>query len=311
MTRYALQRLTALFPILLLVSVIVFLVMRLLPGDPADIFAPPDAQFGVSMQVRERVHQELGLDQPLPVQYLAWDLRVIRGDLGNSLRYQRPALMLARERAPKTVMLVMLSTALACLIAVPVGFLAAMRQGTAFDWGATGLALVGHALPAFVLGPLLVLVFSVWLRWFPSLDSLVLPVVALGVSTAGLLVRHVRSGVLDELGKDYVRSARAKGLRPHVVQLHHVLPNALPVTIAVLATSIGYQLGGAVIVEQIFGWPGLGSLMFDAITGRDYAVVQTLALLATLVFSIVNLVADLARASIDPRLRDATWTEGR
>lgn len=305
MIRYAFLRVAYWFPVLLLSSAIVFALMRLLPGDPINLLYPPEAQALLSEEDRQRLRSQLGLDRPLPVQYVAWGATLLRGDLGISLRYRRPVLELVRDRAPRTAALVVGSTALAVLIALPVGFLAATRRGSVFDWGASALALLSLSVPAFALGTLLVLVFAVRLRLVPSIDHLLLPTVTLGLTSAGILVRYVRSGVLEELPKAYVQQARAKGLGPTRVQRRHVLPNAIPDALTVLAAVIGYLLGGAVVVEQVFGWPGLGLLMFESITGRDYAVVQALALLSALVFSGVNLAADLARAALDPRVRAA------
>lgn len=301
MLRFIANRVLASIPVLLVASVIVFGAMRLLPGDPIDALYPADA--AVSPEARAELRQELGLDQQLPAQYLHWLGRILQGDLGTSVRAQRPVTALIVEPARATGELALIGTVLGLLVALPLGTLAATRRGRLLDFGATGLALTGISVPAFALGTFLALVFGVWLGWVPTVGNLVLPAVTVAIGTAGFLVRAVRSDVLDQLSRDYVRTARGKGLPASMVYGAHVLPNALPVTVSVLATTLGYQLGGVVVVEQVFDWPGLGTLMFQSITGRDYAVVQAIALIAVLAFVVVNLTADVVRAALDPRLR--------
>lgn len=303
MIRYASIRLLIWIPTFLVASAMVFLVIRLLPGDPLDTLYPGVMRGTLTPADEARIRAELDLDRPVAVQYVLWLDDVAHGRLGDSVRYRVPVSDLLRRRAPHTATLVGSSLALALLVAIPVGFLAATRRGGAVDWGASALALAGLSVPPFALGTVLALVLGVWWRIVPTVGDLRLPTVTLGIAITGYLVRYVRSGVLDELPKDYVRLARSKGVSPPTVYLRHVLPNAIPDTLTVVAASIGYGLGGAVIVEQIFNWPGLGLLMFEAVTSRDYAVVQALALLSAFVFSAVNLIADLARAAIDPRLR--------
>lgn len=310
MTGYVARRLASWVPVLLLSSVLVFAMMRILPGDPIDVMFPAGTQALLTSEARAELNRELGLDRSLPRQYVAWLRTLGSGELGTSLRYRRPVLELLGERGPKTAALVAGSTVIAILIAVPVGVLAALRRGTIADWGASALALVGLSIPSFALGTALVLLFAVRWRLVPSIDDLRLPMVTLGLTSAGVLVRYVRSAVIDELPKEYVRTARAKGLMSLPVLVVHVLPNSLPNVITVLASIIGYQLGGVIVVEQVFNWPGLGLLMFESITGRDYAVVQALALVSAIVFSCVNLAADVTRAAIDPRLRDRVTHRG-
>lgn len=299
---YALRRLLVAIPILVLASMIVFAAMRLLPGDPVDALYPADAS--VSPGAKVALRAALGLDEPLPVQYLLWLMHAVRGDLGTSVRVSRPVAELLRTRGLATLQLVALSTLLGVALALPLGILAALHQGRVADHGATALALIGLSVPGFALGTGLALVFGVWLHWVPTAGNLVLPVATQALGTAGILVRPVRAGMLDQLRREYVRTARSKGIANRAVLWQHVLPNALPVTVSVLATIVGYQLGGAIVVEQVFAWPGLGQLLFESVTGRDYAVVQGIALTAVVAFALVNLAADLTRVSLDPRLRD-------
>lgn len=298
---YTFRRLLAVVPVLLLASLVVFAAMRLLPGDPVDALYPADAS--VSPAAKAALRAELGLNEPLPVQYGRWLVRAVRGDLGTSARVRRPVVELLRTRGLATLQLVVLSTLCGVAFALPLGIVAALHRGRLADRGATVIALVGLSVPGFALGTALALVFGVWLQWVPTAGVLTLPVVTQAFGTAGILVRAVRSGVLDQRGRDYVRTARGKGLAPHVVQWRHLLPNALPVTVSVLATTVGYQLGGAVVVEQVFAWPGLGQLLFESVTGRDYAAVQGIALTAAVTYVCVNLAADLVRAALDPRIR--------
>jgi len=301
MRTFAIERLLVCIPVLLIISIVVFAAMRMLPGDPVDALYPADAS--VSPEAKAELRRELGLDQPLPVQYLRWLQKTAGGDLGTSIRSRQPVTSMLWLRWKATAQLVLWSTLLALAIALPAGTIAAFRRGSVIDTGVSMLALTGLSIPNFALGTLLALCFGVWLHWTPTAGSLVLPVMTLGIGTAGILVRSVRSSMLDQLGGDYVRTARGKGLGPAAVQIVHILPNAAPTMVTILATVIGYQLGGAFIIEQIFAWPGLGQLLFQSISGRDYATVQGIALLSTVTYLIVNLVADLGRAMLDPRLR--------
>lgn len=301
MVFYVAKRVVLSLPILFIVTVIVFVSVRLLPGDPVD--ALYSAEASVSEVARAALRHELGLDQPLPVQYVRWLSRILSGDLGMSIRMRQPVLALIVRRAGATLPLVAWSTLLALAIAIPIGTLAAQRRGSPFDYAAVALALLGLSIPGFALGTFFALVFGVWLRLVPTAGSITLPIVTLGITTAGILVRNVRSSMLDELGRDYVRTARGKGLSAGVVLRRHILPNALPVTVSVLAVQIGYLLGGTVVIEQVFAWPGLGLLLFDAVGARDYAVVQGVVLFIAAAYVFINLTADIIRAALDPRIR--------
>jgi ABC-type dipeptide/oligopeptide/nickel transport system permease component len=303
MLGFIVRRCLAAIPVLLLASLLVFCAMRLLPGDPVDALYPANAS--VSPAARSALRVELGLDQPLPVQYLRWLLHTASGDLGTSLRQRRPVVQLIAQRAPLTGVIVLASTILAVVVAVPLGFVAAARRGTLIDHAASGVAISGLSVPGFALGTLLALVFGVWLHLVPTVGRAELPIVTQAVAAAGILVRNIRGGVLEELGKDYIRTARGKGLDSWTSLARHALPNSLPVGISVLATIVGYELGGSVVIEEVFGWPGLGSLLFDSVAGRDFAVVQGVALVAVATYTLVNVAADLGRAMLDPRVRVA------
>jgi ABC-type dipeptide/oligopeptide/nickel transport system permease component len=260
-------------------------------------------QSSLSVEARAKIRQDLGLDQPLPVQYIRWLGRMVHGDLGTSVRRDRPVLEMIGERLPNTFLLVAFGTAIALLVALPLGFLGALHQGTLFDRMVTASSLVGLSIPDFALGTTLALVFGVWLRLLPTAGHPLLPAIVLGTMTTGLLTRTVRSSVLDELARDYVRTAAGKGLRPGAVRWWHITPNALPVTVGVLGALVGIQLGGSIVVEQVFGWPGLGLLFFDAITGRDYPVMQGIAILTALLVLTVRSVADVIQLRLNPRVR--------
>jgi ABC-type dipeptide/oligopeptide/nickel transport system permease component len=298
---YVFKRLVACIPVLLVVSIIVFLAMRLLPGDPIDALYPAEAS--VSEETRALLRESLGLNSPLPIQYGRWLLRLTSGDLGTSIRLRRPIAPLLLERARATATLVLGSTTLALLLAIPLGILAALNRGNVTDRAVTITALLGLSIPEFALGTFLALLFGVWLNWFPTIGDLVLPVLTQGLVMTGLLVRNIRATVIDQLSQDYVRTARGKGLRSTYVQLRHVLPNALPIILSLLAAVVGYALGGAIVVEQIFAWPGLGLLLFEAISLRDYPVVQSVVLFTALSYVVVNLIVDILRATLDIRLR--------
>jgi len=303
MVQYIIKRLITGIPVMFFVSVLVFAAIRLLPGDPVDALYPPDAS--VSKEARAELRKELGLDKHPSVQYARWIWLALQGDLGISIRGQQRVSELIARRAGATVKLVVLSTSVAVLIALPVGTIAALRQGKVADYTAIVFSLAGLSIPGFALGTLLVLVFSVWLAWVPSAGHILLPVLTQGLMTAGILVRNIRSSVADEISKSYVRTARGKGLSLRDAHIRHVFPNALPVTISVLAVQVGYQLGGTVVVEQVFAWPGLGLLLFDSVGARDYAVIQAIALLMAVSYVTINMLADISRAILDPRIRNS------
>jgi ABC-type dipeptide/oligopeptide/nickel transport system permease component len=288
------------------VSLIVFVLIRITPGDPVRAYLGENA---TAEQVTAYRHY-LGLDEPVPVQYLRFLQRAAVGDLGNSLTYHKPATIVLAEHLPATLQLSFVSLALALLVAVPLGVLSAVRRDSVWDYLGMTLAMLGQSLPAFWLGLILMLIFAVNLRWLPTsgfggLAFLVLPSVTLGAYMAGLFTRLVRSGLLEVLGEDYVRTARAKGLPDRAVLYGHALRNMAIPLVTVIGLQIGTLLGGAVVVETVFSWPGVGTTAVTAIGARDYALVQAVVLVVSVFFVAVNLLIDLLYAYIDPRIHYA------
>ena len=311
---YVARRLLLAVPVLLGVSVLVFGVLHLAPGDPASIMLGAQA----TREDVERLRRDLGLDQPLPVQYFRWMSHVVRGDLGRSIPLGREVLPEVLLRFKATLILTAGALLVAVIVGVPAGILSATRQYTWLDKAAMGIAVTGQSLPVFWTGIMLIIAFALSLRWFPSagmtspyggggaadvLWHLVLPAVTLGTASAAALARLTRSSVLEIVRQDYVRSARAKGLAERGVILRHVLKNAVNPIITVLGLQVGYLLGGAILTETVFSWPGLGSMMVRAIQARDYPLVQGGVLLIATTFVVVNLVVDLLYAVFDPRIR--------
>ncbi|MBK1722848.1 nickel ABC transporter permease [Thiocystis violacea] len=286
------------------VCTLVFLLIHLVPGDPVEVMLGEGARPADQAALRA----ELGLDRPLGVQYLDYLERLARFDLGTSLQGQRPVSALIAERLIPTLQLAVAALALAMAIALPMGVLAAYFRGSAVDRMAMGFSMLGAAIPNFWLGPILILVFSLWLGWTPvsgreGLASLILPALTLGTGLAAVLARMVRSSVLEVLGEDYVRTARAKGLGPVAVLWRHALRNAWLAVLTLLGIQFGALLGGAVVTETVFAWPGLGSLLVEAIQTRDYPVVQASVLLISLTYLLVNTATDLLYVAVDPRVR--------
>jgi peptide/nickel transport system permease protein len=312
MIQYLQGRVLALLLILLLMSVIVFSFVHLTPGDPVEAMLGTE----VDAATKQAVRHDLGLDRPLLAQYAGWINRALRGDLGTSIRtHQRVSGILA-EKLPVTLELTLAASIVGLAIALPAGVLAAVRRNSAVDLAAMGVALGGVSIPSFWLGVMLILLFALHWRIFPSigyvpltrdpagaLRHLVLPAVTLGLGLAGALTRMVRSGVLEELGHEYVRTAKAKGLRFSAVINHHVLRNALLPAVTVLGVQISVLLGGAVITEQIFAWPGVGQLAVQAVQSRDYTVLQGTILAVAALTTLVQLGVDIVYALMDPRIR--------
>jgi peptide/nickel transport system permease protein len=288
---------------LVAVLLVVFLCLAS-TGDPVDMLAPPEA----TPADREQIRQAYGLDQPAIVQFGVFLTRAVRGDFGRSFFKGKPALDLVLERFPASLQLALASTVIALLVGVPLGIIAAVRRGTWLDQGAMALALLGQSVASFWLALMLILVFSVNLHWLPvsgyqGLQYLVLPSVALSVWLLALLARLTRSGMLEVLSEDYVRTARAKGLRNWVVLTRHALRNTLIPLVTMTGLSLGWQLGGALVIESVFAWPGLGLLLLESVLRRDYPVVLAgITLLAT-VYNVLNLVVDLLYVYVDPRIR--------
>jgi peptide/nickel transport system permease protein len=315
MALYLVRR-TALSALLLfIVASLLFFSLHLLPGDPALLVLGGDAAQPTPDQIA-RVRSRLGLDRPLPVQYLTWLLRVSRGDLGTSLLDDRPVARDLRNRLPRTLQLVVPASILAVAAGVPLGMFAARRRGQLADPAASAAALVGFSVPVFVAGMLLVFVFSLTLGWFPPtgyvpfdedsagfLRHLVLPVLALAAAPMATVMRMTRSSYLEQAALDYVRTARAKGLAEPAVARRHILRNALLPVVTVTGLQVGSMFAGAVLVEYIFSWPGLNTLLLNSLHTRDYPVIQGVVLLGATLFVVVNLVTDLCYAVINPRIR--------
>jgi peptide/nickel transport system permease protein len=304
MHAYLIRRLLGAILTLLGVVTIVFLFIHLIPGDPVEIMLGESAT-GAD---RAALRHALGLQQPLPVQYLHYLGGILQLDLGDSIHRQLPVVQLLRERLPATGLLALVTLCLTVLLALPLGILAAIRRNTAWDSAAMGFSLLGVSLPNFWLGPLLILLFSLWLGWFPvsgqaGAASVVLPALTLATGLTAVLSRMIRSSMLDVLHEDYLRTARAKGLPPVRVILHHALRNALLPVVTLLGLQLGALLAGAVVTETVFSWPGIGLLTIESIQARDYPVVQGCVLLISLVYVLVNLGTDLVYAWVDPRIR--------
>ena len=312
MTTFLLRRIALIIPTLFFVSLLIFGLQQLLPGDPALAMAGEDRDPAVVAFLREKYH----LDQPLPVRYALWIEGVARGDLGESIRIKRPVLDLITEKLPVTAELAFLAILISLAIGIPAGILAAVKNETVIDYGTTMAALWGLSIPNFWFGILLILLFSVELGLLPAsgfvspaeslkqnLLTLIMPAFVLGNALAAGLMRHTRSAMLQVLGMDYVRTARAKGLSEHVVVLKHALRNALIPVVTLLALDFGGLLGGAVLTEQVFTIPGFGKLIVDAVFNRDYAVVQGVVLFTAFAYISLNLIADIAYVVLNPRLR--------
>jgi peptide/nickel transport system permease protein len=304
MHRYLIRRLLLTIPVLLGVATLVFSLIHFIPGDPAQAMLGEGAAPEDVAQLRER----LGLDRPLIVQYGSFLQGLMRGDLGVSLRNDQPVLQQILERMPATAELAFASMAVAVLIALPLGIIAAVWRGTAVDYSATTLSLVGISVPNFWLGPLLAIVFAVELGWLPvggrgTLAHLVLPAATLGAALAAILARMTRASLLEELREPYVLAARAKGVSRTRAVLHHALRNSLIPIVTILGLQFGVVLTGAVITETIFAWPGIGRLLIQSISFRDYPTVQGCVLLIAVTYVGVNLITDLTYGFLDPRIR--------
>jgi len=311
MLRFVGARLLGTLPVLFILSLGIFLMLHLTPGDPVQIMLGQDADPSSIAALRA----ELGLDEPLPIQYVRWVGNVVRGDLGRSVRTNQPVLEAIVTRLPVTIELSVLALVLSLAIGLPAGTLAAVRRNSSLDVASTGLALVGVSLPSFFLGILLIVVFAVWLRWVPpsgytpvivdplmNLKQMFMPALALGAALAGIVARITRSSLLDVLGTDYMRTARAKGLSEQSSVVSHGLQNAMLPVVTVVGLQVGALLGGAILIEYIFALPGVGRLVVDSIFARDFPIVQGVVLFLALVRVISNLVADVLYARLDPRI---------
>ena len=304
MLTFILQRLLGALLVILGVISIVFLLIHLIPGDPVEIMLGESA----STADREALRTALGLDLPIVVQFQNYLYGLSQLDLGTSIHFRRPVSALLLERLPATGLLALVTLIITLSLALPLGIIAAVRRNTWWDTGAMSFSMLGVSIPNFWLGPILILVFSLWLGWLPvsgrsGLASVVLPALTLATGLMAVLSRMVRSSMLEVLGEDYMRTARAKGMPPRRVILHHGLRNALLPVITMLGLQLGALLAGAVITETVFSWPGIGLLTIESIQSRDYPVVQACVLLISVTYVLVNLLTDLAYAWIDPRVR--------
>jgi peptide/nickel transport system permease protein len=309
------QRLALLVVTLLGISILVFLFIRLIPGDVIDVRVGTTT--GLTPKQLEALREYYGLDKPFAVQYVNWLGSLVRGDLGLSIRSGRPVSSEILSRYPTTLELTLAATLVALVIGLPVGVVSALRRDGVVDLAGRFLALMGLSLPRFWTGTLIILVLSRAARWMPNaagyvsftddpltnLKQIFFPAVTLGAGMAAAVMRQTRSSMLDVLGQDYVRTAYAKGLSQYVVLVRHCLKNALIVVLTIVGIQIGYLLGGAVVVEEVFVLPGIGRMMLNAVEQRDYAVVQGAALVIALNFVFINLIVDVAYALVDPRIR--------
>ncbi len=316
MARFAASRILQAIPTMIIVSMLVFGLIRMAPGDPAAMQMGREAAKPENLPKLEALREEMGLTKPIAVQYIYWIQDLAQGDFGDSLKNKRPTIDLFMQKLPATLELVLGATIFALLLAVPLGILAAIKRGSVIDRAAMGFVSAGLAVPGFWLGLTLILIFSVRLGWLPAsgyvpfredpienLRRLILPSITLGTYLAATLMRFLRSDMIQVLGADYVRTARAKGLREKTVIMRHAMKNALIPVLTVAGLEIGALLGGAVIIEQVFGWSGVGWLTVQAIFDRDYPLVQTSVLFVTVGLILVNLLTDIAYGFLNPRLR--------
>ena len=303
MLQYVVKRLLSTIPVLVGISFLLFFMLRMLPGDPAQVLAGQMA----SPQEVENIRHQLGLDRPIPTQYALFLGRLARFDLGRSARTQNPVTEEIWARLPNTILLAVVAITLACLFGIPAGILSAVRPYTWLDYLVTSAALFGISMPVFWLGLMLVVVFAVLLQWLPaggtgSWKHVILPSVTLAAFVVAFIARMTRSSMLEALSQDYTTTARAKGLREQVVVVKHALRNALIPIITVVGLQFGLLLGGAVLTETVFAWPGLGRLIVDSILARDYPVIQGAILIFGLLYILVNLAVDVTYALVDPRI---------
>lgn len=316
MTSYLLQRLFHGITVLLGVSVLVFLAVELAPGDAVDALLPPESF--ASPEARERMREDFGLNDPAPLRYAQWLGRTVTGDLGYSLTSQQPITEIVMRRLPTTLQLVGFALAISIVVGVSCGVIAAIRQYSWVDYALTFFSFFWISIPAFFMGLALIYLFAVRLGWFPvfgassagadspvldRLHHLILPGLTLGLELAAALTRYTRASLLEVLHTDYLRTARAKGLGEQSVIVRHALKNALIPIITVIAFRLPYLIGGAVIIETVFQWPGLGLLMLNAATQKDYPLVMGLGLIVTLVVVVSSFLADVAYTLVDPRIR--------
>lgn len=304
MFRYFVMRLLGLIPTMFLVTVCVFFFVHLLPGDPAQLAAGPEADEETVQMVRER----LGLDRPLPEQFVLFVKKTVTGDFGISIRSQRPVIDEVADRFGPTLLLTVAAMAWAVVFGLLIGIVSAVKRGRWPDRLGMAFAVSGISMPPFALGILLMEVFSVWLGWFPTVGAeswrhYVLPSITLGAGVAAVMARFTRSALIEVLSEDYVRTARAKGLPARQVLSRHALRNALIPVVTMMGLQFGFLLGGSIVVEKVFNWPGMGRLLVDAVEMRDYPVMQTCVLLFSMEFLLINLAVDLLYGWLNPSIR--------
>ncbi|MEJ2165515.1 MAG: ABC transporter permease [Desulfobacterales bacterium] len=304
MLNYIIKRLFSTIPVLIGISLLLFFMLRMLPGDPAQVLA---GQMATPEEI-ENIRQQLGLDRPIYEQYAAYLGRLARFDLGRSARTQNPVTQEIWARLPNTLLLAVVAIMLACLFGIPAGIISAVRPYSWIDYLVTTSALFGMSMPVFWLGLMLVVVFSVILKWLPaggtgSWQNVILPSVTLAAFVVAFIARMTRSTMLETLSQDFTTTARSKGLQEWVVVIKHAFKNAMIPIITVVGLQFGLLLGGAVLTETVFAWPGLGRLIVDSILARDYPVIQGAILIFGLLYIMVNLFVDLIYALVDPRIR--------
>ncbi|ABE41243.1 binding-protein-dependent transport systems inner membrane component [Rhodopseudomonas palustris BisB5] len=312
MLGYLIRRILAAVPVMGVVALVVFLLLRLTPGDPAAILAGDNA----SPEQLARIRETLGLNEPLYTQFFSWVGKLLQGDLGVSLISQVPVLQMISQRIEPTLSIAISTIVLSIIVAVPLGVIAAWRHGTWIDRFVMGLSVIGFSVPVFVIGYMLIQIFAIELRWFPVqgfrplargfgpyFERLVLPTLTLSFIYIALIARMTRAAMLDVLGEDYVRTARAKGITETRVLLRHALRNAAVPVITVIGTGFALLISGVVVTESVFNLPGIGRLTVDAVLARDYPVIQGMILLTSGIYVAVNLLIDVAYTLLDPRIR--------
>ena len=310
--RYLLARLGGVLVVMAIVAVLVFVLTRAAPGDPISVLLGDQA----TAADIARVQKDYGLDKPLPVQFAYWVREVLQGNLGQSIFLQRPVTQALWERAEPTTLLALMAVAIAALIGIPCGIVSAVYRGRAIDQIFTGVAMLGASIPSFWFGIVLIQIFAVSLGWFPAsgygapgaplaerLHALILPSAVLGILNSALIIRFTRASMLDVLGEDYVRTARSKGLPESAVVLKHALRNALVPIVTVLGLTVALMIGGAVVTETVFGLPGVGNLVVNAVLRRDYPVIQGALLVVAAIYVLINFSIDLLYVAVDPRVK--------
>ena len=304
MTAYLVKRFLLAIPVLVITAFLVFSALHLSPGDPVDVIVGPIAP----QEVRDRVRTQLGLDKPLPVQFVIYMGNVVRGDLGQSILSKRPVSEMIAQKLPITAELGLAAFAVAYFLSIPLGTISALNRNSFFDWFSMMLALVGVSMPGFWLGLILIYAFAVNLKWLPptgygSFKHLIMPALALGLPRVGRIARITRSSLLEVIDQDYIRTARAKGLGERAVVLRHALRNSLIPIVSLMGLDLGYIVGGSVVIESVFARAGIGNMMLRAIYSRDFPVLQGGMFVLALAIILGNIFADLTYIIIDPRIR--------